>query len=786
MKRYLYYECGLPCRLFSLFFVLAFCIDATAQPANTPPSFLGGHSQTLTACFNATNAPINSLLAITDPDVGQTETWSVGIAPTHGALVVTYSTTSTGGTLTPAGLSYTPAPGYTGTDMFQVEVSDGIATDFTNVSVTVIPGSIGVITGPSAVCAGATIALSDTSAGGVWSSSDPVTAGVGPAPGIITGGAPGTALIYYSISSGCTTSQKITVNALPPAISGIANMCAGGTSITVSDASGPGVWTSSLVTITPGGVVTAATPGPAMITYTLATGCSTTSSLTVDSLPGKIIGSKLLCISTTVTFSDTSTGGNWSSFDATISVGASSGMVTAISAGTATLSYSLPTGCYVADTLTIYSTPPSITGNTSICVGATTALSDPITGGVWSSSSGGIASVGSAGLVSGLSAGTVIISYTISSACTAGATVTVMPLPTLYTVTGGGSYCAGSTGVHVLLSGSATGVKYRLYTGSLLTDSLNGTGVFLDYGSKTAAGIYKVIASDITTGCLNNMADSAAININPVVAPSVSITAAPAGTVCQGTSVTYTASPVNGGTSPGYQWKVNGINVGTGGGSYSYAPVDKDAVIVVMTSNATCAAPVTTYALVAAAVITPLTPSVTVTAYPGRSIEKGQTVAFTAVAANAGASPTYQWMKNGIVLPGETIPTYVTNALANLDSISCTVTTGGMCSSSASGKVYMNVRTDAVKSINDKEWFSILPNPNKGTFTINGSLGIHEASVSLEITDMLGQVVYRKDVSVKGASVNEQVQLPDTTPTGMYLLNVRSEHENKVFRIAVE
>jgi uncharacterized protein (TIGR02145 family) len=56
---------------------------------------------------------------------------------------------------------------------------------------------------------------------------------------------------------------------------------------------------------------------------------------------------------------------------------------------------------------------------------------------------------------------------------------------------------------------------------------------------------------------------------------------------CPGSSVTFTASPVNGGTTPSYQWKVNGINSGTNP-TYTYNPVNGDSIRCIMTSNLSC------------------------------------------------------------------------------------------------------------------------------------------------------------------------------------------------------
>ena len=57
---------------------------------------------------------------------------------------------------------------------------------------------------------------------------------------------------------------------------------------------------------------------------------------------------------------------------------------------------------------------------------------------------------------------------------------------------------------------------------------------------------------------------------------------------CPGALITFTATPTNGGTSPTYQWKVNGVNAGTNSSTYSYNPNNGDSVRCVMTSNLNC------------------------------------------------------------------------------------------------------------------------------------------------------------------------------------------------------
>jgi uncharacterized protein (TIGR02145 family) len=99
-----------------------------------------------------------------------------------------------------------------------------------------------------------------------------------------------------------------------------------------------------------------------------------------------------------------------------------------------------------------------------------------------------------------------------------------------------------------------------------------------------------VLTSSETVCVTNNPAISNTITmtVNPTLPISVSIIAS-ANPVCSGFTVTFTATPVNGGTTPSYQWKVNGGNVEPNSPVFTYIPLSGDLVSCILTSSETCA-----------------------------------------------------------------------------------------------------------------------------------------------------------------------------------------------------
>jgi gliding motility-associated-like protein len=131
--------------------------------------------------------------------------------------------------------------------------------------------------------------------------------------------------------------------------------------------------------------------------------------------------------------------------------------------------------------------------------------------------------------------------------------LTINPLNQVFTVTGGGIYCNGQTGVSVGLSGSQINTAYQLLlNGATVITSYNGTGSPIDFGLQTSAGNYSVVATD-ANGCTSNMSGGVSILTQPL--PGKALTVTGMSTVCEGAKgVTYSILPVANASS--YVWNI--------------------------------------------------------------------------------------------------------------------------------------------------------------------------------------------------------------------------------------
>jgi surface protein/predicted outer membrane repeat protein len=209
-------------------------------------------------------------------------------------------------------------------------------------------------------------------------------------------------------------------------------------------------------------------------------------------------------------------------------------------------------------TITLSIVPPICVGATSFTLPYTATMGLPTT---YSISGTGITTVTDGTLtatpitvnLSAAASSGIAIPFTLtvknSSGCTSvnitGNSVTVNALPTLYTVTGGGSYCTGGTGADVGLSNSEIGVNYQLKNGT--TDvgaAVAGTGAAISFGNQLA-GTYTVEATKTTGGCTATMTGSVTNTITICVTGVLSGTK----TICAGLNSTVSVA-ITGGIPP--------------------------------------------------------------------------------------------------------------------------------------------------------------------------------------------------------------------------------------------
>ena len=353
-----------------------------------------------------------------------------------------------------------------GLDSIKYTVTNGCGSATAAYGVTVNPLPVaGTITGSTFVCSTTPQTYTVTGTGGTWSVVNP-NANIS-TDGVVTGVSEGYDTIKYSVTNACGTvsATKNIVISIPPVagpITGPATICTG-TPTTYTGANTGGFWSitpTSVATVNFGsGAVTGITTGTVTLQYVINNFCGTDTArtdITVTNTPsaGSITGAAGLCVGANTTLIDAAGSGTWSSDNGNATV-TSLGVVNGVAAGTDSIRYTVTNSCGTAvaiHALLISNTPDAgtISGPSTVCQGATIALSETATGGTWSETSGGFtASVSTMGVVTGNNSGADVINYTVSNGCgsvTATYPVTVNPLPSPGVITGGPAVvCSGSS-----------------------------------------------------------------------------------------------------------------------------------------------------------------------------------------------------------------------------------------------------------------------------------------------------------------------------------------------------
>lgn len=666
-----------------------------------------------------------------------------------------------------------------------------------------------LIAGNGNICQGLTSVYSNANLGGTWTSDDATVADINAMSGIITSGNVGTANITYTLPTGCMRARMVEVHPSVEPVTGTTSVCKGLTTTLASGTTG-GMWmsgNSAVATVDMStGEVTGVNAGSAVVTYSVNTGCMATANVVVNPLPANITGAMNVCEGSTATLMNATAGGSWTSSDDAIATVSATGIVSGVAAGSVVITYALPTGCGKTRDIMVNALPATqnVTGGGSFCsggAGVAIGLDNADAGVSYSLMLGSV----NMGTVTGAgtavdfgmkaTAGMYTVKATTDAGCAAmmngSATIAITPLVTPAVTIGtstGDSVCAGTTVTYTATP--VNGGTAPTYTWSVAGSPV-ATGATYAYTPANGDVVTVGMISNAACPSVASVSASKSMTVIQKLTPSVSIVVGPDDTLCSGSMASFAAVGLNGGTEPVYTWLVGGVVVpGVNGPTYTYMPSNNQTVICKLNSSYRCPS----VNNVSSNTITmhidqQYIPSVSIIAQPGTVINAGETVTFTTVVSGAGPEPKYQWLIRGSIVPGATQPTFSSNDLNDGDSVTCVVWGSGRCGMETINSVVMKVNgTTSVANMGvSASELRLMPNPTSGAFVVTGTMGSKASeTVTLEVTDMLGQVVYRGTANAKNGELNANVQLTGALANGMYMLSVNSGSEHKVFHFVLK
>jgi hypothetical protein len=522
--------------------------------------------------------------------------------------------------------------------------SNGCTASSSPSTVTVTPVPVASISasGPTAICQGSSVTLTAAPATNyLWNN--------GATTQSITVSTVGSYFVNVGTGSCSATSTPVFVSYNPVPLaditpSGPTTFCLG-SQVTLNGPSGNGytyLWSNGATTQG----ITSAVAGNFSVTVTNAFGCSASSSsqaVVVNPLPvvTPITGTATLCANGQTQLANVMTGGIFTSSNLNVaSIGNASGLVSGIGAGSSTISYLYTDNNGCSNTVTY---PITVVAAPVATIAANSATSFCQGGSVSLQASSGSAYLWSNGAttpsINVSTAGNYSVTVTAANGCSASSLATpvvVNTLPTAAIQQGATvAFCAGG-------SAQLTAVPAASYLWS--------NGSTAQTINVLAPGSYTVSVTG-TNGCT---ATSSATVVTQTALPTATITASGSTAICQGASVTLTAS-----AATSYLWS-------NGATSQSITVLNPGAYAV-QTSNGSCianSAPTTVS-------LNPV-PTANITANGPTTFCSGGQVT---LAATTGNNFTYLWSN------GSTAATLATAAAGNY---SVTITNSFGCSAPSS------------------------------------------------------------------------------------------------------
>ena len=628
------------------------------------------------------------------------------------------------------------------------------ASSATTVAVNAAPATPTITAGSATgFCDGGSVTLTSSAAGGnQWYKGGVIIIGaINQTYSATTGGNYTVVVTAGGCSSPASSATTVTVNGAPatPTITAgsATGFCDGGSVTLTSSAAGGNQWYKGGVAIigeinqtysaTTGGnytvVVTAggcSSPASSATTVTV-NGAPSTPTITAGSATG-------FCDGGSVTLTSSAASGNQWYKDGVVIIGAINQTYSATTGGNYTVVVTAG-GCSspasTATTVTINAAPatPTITAGsaTGFCDGGSVTLTSSAAGGnQWYKD--GVAISGEINQTYSATTGgnytVVVTAGGCSSPASSATTVTVNAIPSIPTITAGGSttFCAG--GSVTLTSSSASGNKwYKNGT------AISGAASIQQTYNATTSGNYTVVVT--TNGCSSPASAAITVTVNPIPAKPT-ISAGSAITFCDGGSVTLTSSAAG-----GNQWYKGGVSI-SGATNQTYGATTGGSYTVVVTAGG-CSSPASTPKTIT---VEPIPSTPTIIAGSTTTFCSGGSVALTSSSASGN-----KWYKNGTVISGAASIQQTYNATTS-GNYTVVVTTNG-CSSPASAAITVTVN----------------PIPAKPTISAGSATTFCDGgSVTLTSSAAGGNQWYKDGVAITG----EANQAYSATAGGNYTVAV--------------